>query len=289
MYDLIFEFEVHLREKDASPFTVRAYLSDLKKFIKWYRDTVGELPEVGVVGPLDIAEFKRHLQNRKQKPATINRALRSLKTFFKWAVEKGRIDRNPAGDIKPVSEVKNAPRALGRKEQQALMRAVRKSGRERDIAIITLLLHTGLRVSELCALNIDDVTIKERSGHIIVRSGKGNKYREVPLNLTARRALSEWLDIRGNGPGPLFPGKKNRHMTVRNVEYMISKYAYEARLESVTPHVLRHTFCKSLVDAGESLDRVAVLAGHADLNTTAKYTRPTRKDLQDSVDRLAWE
>ncbi len=289
MYDLISEFEVYLREKDASPFTVRAYLSDLKKFIKWYRDTAGELPEVGVVGPLDIAEFKRHLQNRKQKPATINRALRSLKTFFKWAVERGRIDRDPAGDIKPVSEVKNTPRALGRKEQQALMRAVRKSGKERDIAIITLLLHTGLRVSELCALNVDDVTIRERSGHVVVRSGKGNKYREVPLNLTARRALSEWLEIRGSDSGPLFPGRGGKHITARNIEYMISRYAYGARLENVTPHVLRHTFCKSLVDAGESLDRVAVLAGHADLNTTAKYTRPTRKDLQNSVDKLAWE
>lgn len=289
MYDLISEFEIYLREKDASSFTVRAYLSDLKKFIKWYWDTVGELPEVGVVGPLDAAEFKRHLQNRKQKPATINRALRSLKTFFKWAVVKGYIDQNPAGDIKPVSEVKNAPRALGRKEQQALMRAVRKSGKERDIAIITLLMHTGLRVSELCALNIDDVTIRERSGHIIVRSGKGNKYREVPLNLTARRALKGWIKIRGNGPGPLFPGRGGRHITARNIEFMISRYAYDARLENVTPHVLRHTFCKSLVDAGESLDRVAVLAGHADLNTTAKYTRPTRKDLQNSVDKLAWE
>ncbi|QSQ10511.1 Tyrosine recombinase XerC [Koleobacter methoxysyntrophicus] len=115
MYDLISEFEVYLREKDASPFTVRAYLSHLKKFIKWYRDTAGELPETGVVGPLDIAEFKRHLQNQNQKPATINRALRSLKIiFFKWAVEKGCIAQNPAGDIKPVSEVKSAPRALGR-------------------------------------------------------------------------------------------------------------------------------------------------------------------------------
>ncbi|MDI3535355.1 MAG: hypothetical protein PWQ82_1720 [Thermosediminibacterales bacterium] len=169
------------------------------------------------------------------------------------------------------------------------MRAVRKSRKERDIAIIILLMHTGLRVYELCALNIDDVMIRERSGYIVVRSGKGNKYREVPLNLTARRVLKAWIEVRGSDPGPLFPGRGGRHITARSIEYMISRYAYDARLENVTPHVLRHTFCKSLVDAGESLDRVAVLAGHADLNTTAKYTRPTRKDLQNSVDKLAWE
>ncbi|MDI3535354.1 MAG: hypothetical protein PWQ82_1719 [Thermosediminibacterales bacterium] len=82
MYDLISKFEVYLREKDASSFTVRAYLSDLKKFIKWYRDTADELPKADIIGPLDIAEFKRHLQNQNQKPATINRALRSLKFFL---------------------------------------------------------------------------------------------------------------------------------------------------------------------------------------------------------------
>jgi integrase/recombinase XerC len=78
-------------------------------------------------------------------------------------------------------------------------------------------------------------------------------------------------------------------MTIRNIEYMIEKYAYNARLEDITPHVLRHTFCKALVDAGESLDRVAELAGHSDLNVTARYTRPTRRDLQKSVNKLAWE
>ncbi|QSQ08438.1 Tyrosine recombinase XerD [Koleobacter methoxysyntrophicus] len=127
-------------------------------------------------------------------------------------------------------------------------------------------------------------TMKEKNS-----KKKGNKYREVPLNLTARRALKGWIEIRGNGHGPLFPGRGSRHITARSIEYMISRCAYDARLENVTPHVLRHTFCKSLVDAGESLDMVAVLAGHADLNTTAKYTRPTRKDLQNSVDKLTWE
>ncbi|WP_192868153.1 site-specific integrase, partial [Calderihabitans maritimus] len=78
-------------------------------------------------------------------------------------------------------------------------------------------------------------------------------------------------------------------LSPRAIEYLLAKYAYDARLEGVTPHVLRHTFCKSLIDAGESLDRVAVLAGHSNLNTTARYTRPSDKDLQRAVERLAWE
>jgi integrase/recombinase XerC len=289
VYSAIPEFEQYLKEKDSSQRTVEAYLADLKKFIKWYQETAGELPEAASVGPLDIAEFKRHLQNRGYKPATVNRILQSLKIFFSWAEEADVAKDNPAGGIKMIPVVKSAPRSLESKERQALMRAVYRGGKERDIAIVTLLMHTGLRVSELCALTLDDIKLRERSGYLTIRSGKGNKYREVPLNLTARKALKNWLAVRGDDPGPLFPGKTGRAMSIRNIEYMIEKYAYNARLEDITPHVLRHTFCKALVDAGESLDRVAELAGHSDLNVTARYTRPTRRDLQKSVDKLAWE
>lgn len=77
----------------------------------------------------------------------------------------------------------------------------------------------------------------------------------------------------------MFTSQKNGPLSPRAVEHLLTKYAYAARLEGITPHTLRHTFCKSLIDAGESLDRVAVLAGHSNLNTTARYTQPTEKDL----------
>jgi site-specific recombinase XerD len=178
---------------------------------------------------------------------------------------------------------------LGRKEFLALIRSVRASGKTRDIAIVTLFLHTGIRVSELCALNTDDVILKERSGYVIIRSGKGNKRREVPLNSTVRNALKEWLGIRGNDSKALFTGKRSNSLSTRAVGYLLEKYSFRAGLEKVTPHVLRHTFCKSLVDAGESLDRVATLAGHENLNTTARYTTPTQKDLQRSVENISWQ
>lgn len=84
--------------------------------------------------------------------------------------------------------------------------------------------------------------------------------------------------MRGTAPGYLFTSQRGQKLTRRGAEHLVARYAREAGLE-VTPHVLRHTFCKSLVDAGESLDRVAMLAGHANLNTTARYTRPTEADL----------
>ncbi len=283
--NLLNQYKIFLQEKDLSAQTIRGYINDLRKFINWYQETEGELPCTNNIGPLDLVEFKRYLQNKNQKPATINRAIMALSSFFGWCIEQGHLNHNPAINIKLLPEVRTAPKSLSRTEQLSLMRSVQSSGKVRDIAIITLLLHTGLRVSELCSLTTDDIIIRERSGHLIVRSGKGNKRREVPLNSTARTALKEWLKVKKES-GSLFTGKGSDSLSSRSVEYLIDKYSYQARLEKITPHVLRHTFCKSLVDAGESLDRVALLAGHDNLNTTARYTMATCKDLEKSVGKI---
>lgn len=287
--NIIKKFSAYLKSNDLSDYTVIGYTTDLNKFSRWYLDTTECKMDISAVGPLDIAEFKRHLIDLGQKPATINRALTSLSVFFDWAVDKNIITENYAINIKKVRQGKVAPKSLSRKEQLALMRAVQTSGKSRDIAIVTLLLHTGLRVSELCALTPGDIVLRARSGTLTVRFGKGGKRREVPLNATARKALSGWLDKRGQIEGPLFTSQKGGGLQPRAVEHLINKYARQAGLENVSPHSLRHTFCKLLVDAGESLDRVAILAGHTNLNTTARYTRPSGRDLQKSVDRLAWE
>lgn len=203
----------------------------------------------------------RYLLTRGQKPTTINRALASISAFYVWATKEGLTGQNPATEVKPVKQEKSAPKSLERREQLALMRAVQRSKKVRDIILVALLLHTGIRVAEVCSLTVADVIIRERSGHIVVM-GKGNKVRKVPLNATARAALAAWLEVRGNVEGPLFTSQKGGSLTPRAVEHLVSKYAREARLEDVTPHSLRHTFCKSLIDAGESIDRVAMLAGH---------------------------
>jgi len=281
-------FEVHLRQQDASNATVCAYLSDLQKFSRWYAETTGDDVSLAGVGALDIAEFKRYLQTKGQKPATINRALAALSSLFAWAVESKIVASNPAAGVKKIQEARPAPKALGRLDQLALMRAVQSRKKVRDIAIVTLLIHTGLRVSEACGLDLADVVTGERSGHVQV-IGKGNKYRGVPLNATARQALRVWLEVRKDAPGPLFTSQKKGRISRRAVESMIENYARIAKLENVTVHSLRHTFCKSLIDAGESIDRAAALAGHANLNTTARYTKPTQADLQRAVEKLAWE
>jgi site-specific recombinase XerD len=198
------------------------------------------------------------------------------------------IQSSPANGIKRLDQVKAPPKALSRKEQYALLRAVLKEGRPRDYAIVQLLLQAGLRVGELCALRLADVEISERKGRAMIRQGKGQKWREVSLNADARKALSEYLATRPRvSHDYIFVGQRGEPLQPRGVQLMLSRHVSSAGLEGISPHSLRHTFGKSLVDAGVSLDRVAALMGHSKLDTTALYTRPTQADLDEAVERLS--
>jgi integrase/recombinase XerC len=130
-----------------------------------------------------------------------------------------------------------------------------------------------------------------------VRSGKGIKQREIPLNKQARAALSAYLeereqididDLDEEERERVFFGQRGP-LTERGLDQLVAKYAYQARLENCTAHTLRHSFAKNLVNAGTSLDEVATLLGHESLNTTRVYTRPSRQDLERSVRRAAGE
>lgn len=284
-------FSQHLLEKDRKG-SVISYTGDIRKFISWCIGKHGSFSPQEI-SPLDIVNYRDYLQEHggrsggKATPATVNRALVSLRVFFNWLHEKGDIPYNPAANIRPVRTAKKpAPKWLSRKEQAALMRAVKAKGNPRDEAMIGLMLHAGLRIGELCSLKREDIEIAPRSGHVRVR-GKGNKERVVPLNVTIRKILEVWL--RENPGDPLWPNRYGEPISPRGVRKLLEEYAYEARLEGVTPHTLRHTFCKNLIDSGVSIDQVAMLAGHESLDVTKLYTAPSEKDLQAAVEKVAWE
>ena len=282
--DTITRFSESLLAKGLSPGTADIYLGHLRRFLSWVEGTYGS-SDLALVTPLDVADYKRYLQNKNRKPATVNNALDAIGSFFAWAKEAGIVQSDPSRGVKRLKEQKNAPRWLDRREVGALFRAVQKYGSSKEQVLMMLLYHAGLRVSEAVSLKAADVVIRERSGYVCVRCGKGGKYREVPLNVTARSVLAEY--IKEIYSGWLFPGK-NGPMTRRAAEKALAKFARLARIEA-TPHQLRHTFCKKLVDEGVSLDKVAALAGHENLNTTSRYTRPGLADLGAAVEKLAWE
>ena len=279
--------------QDKSAATIKGYRNALQQFTRWLMHTRGESYKtvqelVRAITPTDIREHRAYLLNLKHAPAgTINQRLIALRSLTTWARQQGWIDGDPVNGIKAVKQVPTAPRWLDRKEQYALRRAAEKEGNIRNLAILLLLMNTGLRVSEVAGLRLDDLKLSERKGEVSVR-GKGSKVRTVPLNADARKALKEYLAKRPHADHQaVFVGQKGEPLGWLGIEYQIKTLARLANLENVTPHTLRHTFAKNLVDSGVSLDRVAMLLGHRSLTTTARYTQPSQDDLAREVEKLS--
>ncbi|MDQ5851425.1 MAG: tyrosine-type recombinase/integrase [Chloroflexota bacterium] len=179
------------------------------------------------------------------------------------------------------------PKSLPKRDLDRLLRAAEQDGNKRNLAILLTLRHTGLRVGELCNLRLSDIAISERKGSLVVRSGKGDKDRTVPLNNDVRQALSAYVAVRPAASTDfLFIGQRGQPLQSDAVQLIVRKYARRAGLSEVTPHILRHSFAKQVLDAGADLATVSRLLGHERLETTAIYTQPTALDLEAAVRRL---
>lgn len=294
----------YLREdQDLSTATVRNYLSDLKRFASFCESSWSEGEELGesfsptsVTTPT-ITMYRSHLKNVAElKPASINRYLVSVKRYFSWAVDRGLVARDPARAVKLVPRVVPPPRHLSDKEELALVAAAENFGTPRDRTLMIVALHTGLRAGELCSLKPGHVKLGKRSGHLTVY-GKRGKYREVPLNVTAREALREWTETLPAGSPWLFPSRKGKtngsgerepqHITVRGLGYLVKRYAELAKVEDVSCHDLRHRFGYRVAER-TALHRLAQIMGHDSLDTTMVYVRGTQGDLQNAVEEIAW-
>jgi integrase/recombinase XerC len=277
-------FIAHLEADEKSRLTRRNYRDDLTMFDAWYHKHYQEAPGLGRLGATELREFKAHLIERDLKPATINRKLAALRSFCRWAEAAGL-----AGAIqapKTIRQERPLPRWLSRSEELALLRAVETAADTRDLAIIKVLLYAGLRIAELAALKWSDITITDRKGNLMVRWGKGAKWRDVPLNVEARKALinlggREWI----GKDRSVFWGQRGA-MTVRGLQEIVESYGKAAGLFDLTPHVLRHTFCHNLALKGVRLEEIAKLAGHESIETTRRYCEPGQDALEDAVEKL---
>ena len=286
-------YEHWLREReDLTSASIRNYLSDLRHFIAWYeteRETHvhDRFTPQGITTPV-LTRYRTYLQTvQRQKPASVNRALISLKRYFGWVSQQRLIAYDPSVAVKLVGQEESAPRHLDDQEEQALVAAVTKAGNLRDRALIVLLLHTGLRARELCRLRRDQVKLGKRSGFLEI-IGKRNKYREVPLNATARKVLEEYLPTLSPEVIFLFPsGKTKQALSERALGYVVKKYASSAKLPDVSPHDLRHRFGYRMAES-VPLHRLAQIMGHDSLDTTKLYIQGTKHDLQQAVETIAW-
>src|SRR3954469_7059602 len=277
-----------LERQESSPQTRRAYQLDLLHFANWFGQTVGESFTPGAITPTDVREYRGYLLNvEHRQPATVNRRLAALRRFFLWAKAIGLVKELPTENVKGVASSPRAPRWLEKRDVDRLIRTVERHGNKRDLAIVLTLRHTGIRVSELSSLMLGDIDISERKGTLTVRSGKGGKFRALPLNVDARRAIASYLEVRPTvSADQLFVGQRGQGVGSRAVEMLITKYGRLAGLEDVTPHTLRHSFGQHALDAGADLVSVSALLGHQRLETTAIYTTPSQRDLEKVVEKL---
>lgn len=286
------DFSDYLKSSERSFLTIKNYLADLELFKKWFLETNDYLEfKPSDVTPTDLREFKQYLViNKEMKPSSVNRRLASLRAFLKWSNEAGFSSSIQPSKIPKFERTeKTGIRWLDRKEENALLRVVERGGRPRDIAVIKLLLNTGLRVSELCSLRWSEIVINERKGVLTVLQGKGGKRREVPLNSDARQVLLDLGYKRQAGKKEwVFTGQRGK-LTPRGVQILFRKYADPIKLNNLSPHSLRHTFCKNLLNAGISLEKIAILAGHESLDTTRLYLEPSLKDLASAVEAISEE
>ena len=280
-------FVADLRRQEVAPKTVASYRSDLTGFARWFTDSTGEEFTAVAVTPTDVRDYKAHLRTiRRRQAATVNRRLAALRRFFSWAKATGRIGELPTEGVTGVPSAPRSPKSLTKREVDRLLREAEKAQNKRNLAILLLLRHTGLRVGELCNLRLGDVTTSERKGSLLVR-GKGDKDRVLPLNADVRQALDAYRAVRPTvSDDHLFIGQRGEPLQPEAIQLIVRKYAQRAGLPWVTPHSLRHSFAKHVLDAGADLATVSRLLGHERLETTAIYTQPTARDLDEAVRRL---
>jgi site-specific recombinase XerD len=236
-----------------------------------------------------VRDFKAYLKTvRKARPSSVNLSLAAVDNFYRFlGMGKPEVRREELPGA--------APRSLSPEEQKRFLRAVERSGEVRDRAIALLLFYAGLRLGELTKLSVEDVPISARKGKVIVRSGKGDAYREIALNVEVRDALEGWLAERGadypGGENPaLFLSQRGKRLSTRAVDFIVRRLGEEAALdEPLSAHALRHTCMTNLVRAGYDLVLVAEIAGHKRLETTRRYSLPSAADREAAMESIRVE
>lgn len=261
MQNLIEEFLGYLQHiKNVSPHTVDAYRNDLRQFVSCFPDQ-----KIQDLTHHQIRHFLAKLR-LDHKTVSVARKLSAVRTFMKWCAKEGHLVASPADLIEYPKLPQSLPKSVSVDEAFALCEPANQT---RDRAIIELLYASGLRVSELVSLNVENVDL---SAKIVRVMGKGSKERLVPFHDKCREALS--IIMAGQSPKmPVFVGAHGARMNVRVVRRLLNQYGKSLGIAgNVFPHRLRHAFATHLLENGADLRAIQEMLGHASISTTQRYT-----------------
>ncbi|AUS80140.1 tyrosine recombinase XerC [Actinoalloteichus sp. AHMU CJ021] len=294
---LLADYRRHLRaERNLSAHTVRAYLGDLRELLAQLPGAPDAVPLDPL--PLDITLLRAWLATRHAEGAsrsTLARRAAAARAFTAWATRRGLLPSDPGPRLRAPRVRRALPSVLRPDQAATALRAAERATADgdpvalRDHAVVELLYATGVRVAELCALDVDDV---RRADRLLVVRGKGDRERAVPFGVPAERALAAWLErgrpslTRSDSPPAVFLGVRGGRLGVRAARTIAHQTAAAAPgAPDVGPHGFRHSAATHLLEGGADLRSVQELLGHATLATTQFYTHVTVERLKAIHDR----
>lgn len=314
-------FKAHQVELEQSRHTIKGYADDLAWFGAWFARREGSEPVLGTITAQDLRDWKEHLlgatgtlldgltgpegkrpRKRKHDARTVNRKLAALRAFLNWAAEKEWM--SPVSFPKSCRLQKPVPKWLTAPDQRRLVREVDRHGTDRDQAMFHLFLGCGPRIAEMAGVEWDAIELSERKGYVTF-IGKGRKQRRLKLDPETRKLMvkmwlgavdvaamgkaDEWdrrkvlLEKKGvKATGRVWLGQRGP-LSENAIWWIVSAYGTRVGLD-LTPHQLRHSFCKRLAERRVPIEVIAALAGHESIEVTRQYIEPGQQDLDAAID-----
>lgn len=289
-HELLGQFEQWLRvERNLAERTRRAYIYDIERLGEFLTVLHGRTPRPDQVDVEAIREYLNHMQlDRACKSTTLARMISSIRGFFDFAVERGAVDQSPAARLRTPKQPKRLPIYLVPQEVVRLLESPEAETSQgiRDRAMMTTLVFTGMRLSELVGINLADLDLTHQTIRVM---GKGRKERIAPLNRIVIDALNRYLEARPLSDSPaLFLNRYGDRLTGRSIEKMVRHYALKAGIfkDGISPHKLRHTFATMLHASEVDLIEIQALMGHASIASTQIYTHTSNSKLHAAVKKL---
>jgi len=276
-------------ERGLSKNTIEAYGHNLSRFLDHLKRK--GIQELDQVGKLDVKAFLLSLKKQGLSAKTVVRNLVALRTFYKFLTQEGMTESNPVEEIESPKTAKTLPEILSLKEVEQLLEQPNPETPlgVRDRAMLELLYATGLRVSELTQLPINQVNLE---GGYVLLYGKGSKERVVPLGKEAMNWIIQYLNTargklsKGKDSPSLFVNRSGKEMSRQRFWKTLKVYGQKAGIRKrITPHLLRHSFASHLLERGADLRSVQMMLGHVDISTTQIYTHVTGERLKKVHER----
>ncbi|MDP3042625.1 MAG: tyrosine recombinase XerC [Candidatus Omnitrophota bacterium] len=270
-------------EKNYSPHTVINYKLDLQGFNKFIAGT-----ELGKINYLDLRKYLAVLKEKNFRNRTVGRRLSALRSFFRFLCREGYLKTNPILLLSSPKSEKHLPSFMTEDEVYRLIESAFAKTQDdflglRDRAILEVFYSSGLRISELAGLNLEDIDFI--SGILKIR-GKGKKERIVPIGETALAAVKKYLEKRKKQADALFLNNHHRRISPRGIRFLLTKYLKASGIKpGVSAHTFRHSFATHLLNRGADLRTVQELLGHANLSSTQIYTHLTTDKLKSVYDK----